>query len=75
MILFFGFVIFAFSEFGGTKALGLLMSLTLKIAMLTNLIILPILLMSFDSGRSVHEPDALINDYEEYYEETGSEEE
>ncbi|MFT2009675.1 efflux RND transporter permease subunit [Pontibacter sp. 13R65] len=74
MILFFGFVIFAFSEFGGTKALGLLMSLTLLIAMLTNLIILPTLLMSFDSGKYVHEPDALIDDYEEYYEEAGSEE-
>ncbi|WP_114777667.1 efflux RND transporter permease subunit [Botryobacter ruber] len=71
MILFFGFVIFAFSEFGGTKALGLLMSFSLLIAMLTNLIILPTLLMSFDSGRYVvDEPDALIDDYEEYYEET-----
>lgn len=69
LILFFGFVIFAFSEFGGTKALGILMSVSLLIALFTNLIILPTLLMSFDSGKYIHEPDALIEGYEEYYDE------
>ncbi|MFB6455717.1 RND family transporter [Chitinophaga sp. Hz27] len=45
LILFAGFMIFSFSEFGGTKALGWLTSLTLIVAMLTNLTILPALLL------------------------------
>ncbi|MET6999619.1 efflux RND transporter permease subunit [Chitinophaga defluvii] len=45
MILFAGFMIFSFSEFGGTKALGWLTSLTLVMAMITNLTILPALLL------------------------------
>lgn len=67
VILFFGFVIFAFSEFGGTKALGLLMSVSLLIALFTNLIILPTLLMSFDNGRYERDPNALIEQYDEFY--------
>lgn len=50
IVLFFGFVIFAFSNFGGTIALGLLTSLTLMFAMVTNLTILPALLLSFSKG-------------------------
>lgn len=45
MILFAGFMIFSFSEFGGTKALGWLTSLTLVMAMVTNLTILPAMLL------------------------------
>lgn len=45
-ILFFGFGIFMISKFGGTQALGLLVSLTLLIAMLSNLIFLPTLLLT-----------------------------
>lgn len=45
MILFAGFMIFSFSEFGGTKSLGWLTSLTLVMAMVTNLTILPALLL------------------------------
>ena len=45
-ILFFGFGIFTVSKFGGTQALGLLVSITLLIAMLSNLILLPSLLLS-----------------------------
>jgi predicted RND superfamily exporter protein len=45
LILFAGFMIFSFSEFGGTKALGWLTSLTLVMAMITNLTILPALLL------------------------------
>ncbi len=47
IILFFGFVIFAFSSYGGTAALGQLTSLTLLIALFTNLLLLPSLLISF----------------------------
>ncbi|MFC5270938.1 efflux RND transporter permease subunit [Adhaeribacter terreus] len=72
--LFFGFVIFAFSEFGGTKALGILMSLTLLIAMFTNLIVLPALLVTFDKGRYTYEPNAPIEDYDEFSEEENADE-
>ena len=46
VVLFFGFFIFVVSEFGGTIALGLLVSITLLIAMLSNLLLLPSLLLS-----------------------------
>ncbi|MBK8140787.1 MAG: MMPL family transporter [Chitinophagaceae bacterium] len=47
MVLIAGFVIFYFSEFGGTKALGWLTSLTLVTATFTNLVLLPAILISF----------------------------
>jgi hypothetical protein len=46
MVLIAGFVIFCFSGFGGTQALGWLTSLTLLVATLTNLILLPVLLIA-----------------------------
>ncbi len=48
IILFFGFSVFIASEFGGTVSLGVLVSVTLVIAMLSNLIILPSLLLSLE---------------------------
>ena len=66
IVLFFGFVIFSFSEFGGTQALGILTSITLLLAMLTNLILLPSLLIVFDNGRR-KKHDALIEHYEDFY--------
>ena len=47
-ILFFGFLIFTASSFGGTKALGLLISMTLLVAMICNLIVLPSMLLSLE---------------------------
>ncbi|HEY8402272.1 MAG TPA: efflux RND transporter permease subunit, partial [Cytophagaceae bacterium] len=52
LVLFSGFVIFAWSEFGGTIALGVLTSITLFFAMLTNLIVLPSLLLTFVDKKS-----------------------
>lgn len=46
IILFCGFAIFSASSFGGTVALGVLVSLTLLISMFTNLILLPAILLS-----------------------------
>ncbi len=46
MVLIAGFVIFWFSGFGGTKALGWLTSLTLVTATVTNLVLLPALLIT-----------------------------
>ena len=48
IVLFCGFSMFMFSQFGGTQALGMLVSLTLLVAMVTNLVILPTLLLSFE---------------------------
>ena len=51
IILFSGFAIFAASSFGGTVALGILVSLTLLVAMCTNLVMLPAILLSIDNRR------------------------
>lgn len=48
IVLFFGFSVFIISDFGGTKALGGLVSATLLFAMLSNLILLPSLLLSLE---------------------------
>jgi uncharacterized protein len=47
-VLFFGFGIFSLSSFGGTKAMGILVSLTLMIAVTSNLILLPSLLSGME---------------------------
>jgi len=48
IVLFFGFLTFTLSSFGGTQALGGLVSITLLIAMITNLVLLPSLLLSLE---------------------------
>ena len=48
IILFFGFSIFIASNFGGTQALGVLVSVTLFMAMLANLVLLPSLLLTLE---------------------------
>ncbi len=48
IILFSGFFIFTASSFGGTSALGMLISITLLLAMISNLIFLPTLLLSLE---------------------------
>ena len=47
LVLIAGFIIFCFSEFGGTNALGWLTSLTLVVGTITNLVLLPVLIISF----------------------------
>jgi predicted RND superfamily exporter protein len=51
MVLIAGFIIFCFSGFGGTQALGWLTSVTLLVATLTNLILLPALLITFNRSK------------------------
>ncbi len=53
LVLIAGFVIFCFSDFGGILALGWLTSITLVIATLTNLIFLPVLLLTLTKSRPV----------------------
>ena len=66
VVLFFGFFIFVASDFGGTIALGLLVSITLMIAMLSNLLLLPALLLSLEkviNYEAFQEP--LIEEFDE----------
>ena len=46
LVLIAGFIIFCWSDFGGTKALGWLTSLTLIVGTLTNLVLLPVLILN-----------------------------
>jgi hypothetical protein len=48
VILFFGFFIFSASGFGGTKSLGILISITLLVAMISNLVLLPAFLIALE---------------------------
>ena len=48
VVLFFGFSVFTLSSFGGTVALGGLVETTLLFAMLSNLILLPALLLALE---------------------------
>jgi predicted RND superfamily exporter protein len=68
-ILFFGFAIFVLSSFGGTVALGILLSITLIVSLATNLILLPCILLSLEkraaSKAFLKEPMIEIFDEEE----------
>jgi predicted RND superfamily exporter protein len=68
LVLLFGFGCFAASEFEGTRALGVLTAVTLLVAMFTNLIVLPALLLSFQRSittKSFSEPFFQILDEED----------
>lgn len=70
VILFFGFIMFVFSQFGGTKGLGLLVSITILVGMVTNLVILPALLLTLQKrvlSKSFEEPYFDIYDEEMDY--------
>ena len=47
-VLICGFLIFAFSSFGGTKIVGLLVPFTLLVALITNVLVLPALVLTFN---------------------------
>ncbi|MBX2944704.1 MAG: MMPL family transporter [Cyclobacteriaceae bacterium] len=74
IVLLAGFIIFAFSSFGGTIALGVLTSITLFISMFTNLILLPSLIMTFDRTKRQKEGHMLIEEVDPgFYSETEDE--
>ena len=50
IVLFFGFSVFTVSNFGGTVALGALVSATLLFALLSNLLLLPSMLLSLEDS-------------------------
>lgn len=74
IILFFGFSVFIASDFGGTKALGILISMTLLIAMLSNLTLLPSLLLTLHK-KQIDKDYKLYSVIEEDDEETDKSEE
>lgn len=59
LVLFFGFSVFIASDFGGTKALGILLSFTLLTGFFCNLILLPSLLLSWQGKK-------IDKDYDKY---------
>ncbi|MEJ2594774.1 MAG: MMPL family transporter, partial [bacterium] len=68
IVLFFGFYIFTLSSFGGTEALGYLVSFTLVVALFSNLFVLPSLLLTLDKRaltKSFNEPFLVVFDEEE----------
>ncbi|MCY1721120.1 MMPL family transporter [Prolixibacteraceae bacterium Z1-6] len=68
VVLFFGFGIFTISSFGGTQAMGILVSLTLLVAVTSNLILLPSLLSGLErltTTEAFKEPLLHIYDEEE----------
>ncbi len=68
VVLFFGFGIFSISNFGGTQAMGILVSLTLLVAVTSNLILLPSLLTGLErltTTEAFKEPLLHIYDEEE----------
>jgi predicted RND superfamily exporter protein len=67
IVLFAGFIVFAFSQFGGTVALGVLTSTTLVISMFTNLILLPALIMTFDKPKKSTQEHLPIDDFDTSY--------
>jgi hypothetical protein len=64
IVLFAGFILFAFSSFGGTIALGILTSTTLVISMFTNLILLPALILTFDKPGKKDDKHLPIDDFD-----------
>ncbi|MDT0644156.1 efflux RND transporter permease subunit [Zunongwangia sp. F363] len=78
IVLFFGFSVFMISSFGGTVALGGLVSATLLFAMLANLLLLPSLLLSLERSIAnkevLKEPAIDIIESPEQEEETSEEE-
>jgi len=74
IVLFMGFIIFAASGFGGTKSLGILTATTLLLSLLTNLIVLPSLLLAFDKGNRKKGFPAVLEHFDEFYHEDEDEE-
>ena len=66
VILFFGFGIFIFSQFGGTMAMGSLVAMTLLFAMIFNNLLLPSLLLTLDKRITTrHFEEPLLDIYNE----------
>jgi predicted RND superfamily exporter protein len=68
VVLFFGFIIFVLSSFGGTQSLGYLIGFTLVVALLSNMFVLPSLILTLDkwmTTKTFNEPLIEILEEEE----------
>ena len=66
IVLFFGFGIFTLSGFGGTSALGMLVSITLMFSMFSNLVLLPSLLLTLEKSLTIKAfKDPLLDVFDE----------
>jgi predicted RND superfamily exporter protein len=68
IVLIFGFAIFTLSSFGGTIALGGLISCTLTFAMFANLVVLPALVLTVEkwsSKKAITSQTTIKNDHED----------
>jgi len=75
IVLILGFGVFTLSSFGGTQSLGYLIAFTLTVALFSNLVLLPSLILRFDktvttpafakSMIEVEEEDSTFNEIEE----------
>ena len=67
IVLFFGFSVFMLSSFGGTIALGGLVSITLCFGMLSNLMLLPALVLTMNkrlaNAQELPEPNIRLREY------------
>jgi hypothetical protein len=75
-VLVLGFAVFILSGFGGTQALGMLISITLFLSLFFNIIVLPSLVVSLDSyitNRAIRK--SIIDPYEDDTEATENEKE
>lgn len=67
IVLFFGFSVFMLSSFGGTIALGGLVSITLCFGMLSNLMLLPALVLTMNkrlaNAQELPEPNIRLKEY------------
>lgn len=75
IVLFLGFAVFTISTFGGTQSMGFLVSFTLLIALFSNLLLLPSLLLSLDkwlTTRKFEEPLIEFFDENEIIDENGN---
>ncbi|OFY18034.1 MAG: hypothetical protein A2W98_08250 [Bacteroidetes bacterium GWF2_33_38] len=67
LVLVLGFGVYMVSEFGGTQALGMLISISLFIALLFNIVVLPSLLITFDrllTRKVIEEMPQVLDIYE-----------
>ncbi len=61
IVLICGFLIFAFSSFGATQVVGYLVPYTLFVALITNLIVLPSLMLTFGNKNDGEDVDVIDN--------------
>ncbi len=63
LVLVLGFSIFIFSDFGGTQAMGILITLTLIFSLFCNIVLLPLLIYNFSKRFSNKEENVPLVEF------------